>query len=86
MHALLAEIAAVDNWTRNNIASVAVQLSPLVGLDTPTLEVALQRASYGVQAIDAPTLAYQQQIADTFSDLRLIPKKLVVSETRWQAG
>jgi sulfonate transport system substrate-binding protein len=37
-------------------------------------------------SIDAATLAYKQQIADTFSDLKLIPKKLVVADARWQSA
>lgn len=86
VRALLDEIGAVDTWARDNIPTVAEQLSPLVGLDAPTLEIALRRTSYGVQPIDAATLAYQQQIADTFSDLKLIPKKLVVADARWQSA
>jgi sulfonate transport system substrate-binding protein len=81
---LLTELDLVDRWSRDHIPAVAAQLSPLVGLDTPTLELALNRASYGVQAIDAGTLDYQQQIADTFSELKLIPKKLVVADAKWQ--
>lgn len=83
---LLAELDQVDRWGRDNIPAVASQLSPLIGLDAPTLEVALNRASYGVQPIDAATLDYQQQIADTFTELKLIPKKLVVADAKWRAA
>ncbi|TDV11482.1 sulfonate ABC transporter substrate-binding protein [Paraburkholderia caballeronis] len=85
VHALLDEIGKIDDWARDNVPAVAAQLSPLVGLDAGTLEVALKRSSYGVQPIDAATLAYQQQIADTFTELKLIPKKLVVADARWPA-
>ena len=83
LHALLDELNQVDEWSRNNISAVAAQLSPLVGLDDATLEVALGRAGYGVQPVTDATLAYQQQIADTFTDLKLIPKKLTVADARW---
>ncbi len=86
VRALLDEVGAVDRWARANIATVAAQLSPLVGLDTGTLEHALKRASYGVQPIDDATLAYQQQIADTFAALKLIPRKIDVAAARWQAA
>ncbi|HXZ07453.1 MAG TPA: sulfonate ABC transporter substrate-binding protein [Paraburkholderia sp.] len=85
LHALLDEINNVDNWARDNVPEVAALLSPLVGLDTATLEVALKRAGYGVQPITEATLAYQQQIADTFSELKLIPGKLTVADARWKA-
>ena len=83
LHTLLDELNQVDQWGRNNISAVAAQLSPLVGLDTATLELALGRAGYGVQPITDATLAYQQEIADTFTELKLIPKKLTVADARW---
>jgi len=84
LHALLDEINNVDGWARDNVSEVAALLSPLVGLDTATLEVALKRAGYGVQPVTDTTLAYQQQIADTFSALKLIPGKLTVADARWK--
>jgi sulfonate transport system substrate-binding protein len=83
LHTLLDELNQVDQWGSKNIPAVAAQLSPLVGLDAATLELALGRAAYGVQPITDAALAYQQQIADTFTDLKLIPKKLSVADARW---
>jgi sulfonate transport system substrate-binding protein len=83
VHALLEELDHVDQWGRNNVPDVAKLLSPLVGLDVPTLERALKRTAYGVQPITPETLAYQQQIADVFTDLKLIPNKLAVVDARW---
>lgn len=85
VHALLDETAKVDEWARDHIPEVAAQLSPLTGLDTATLELALKRAGYGVQPVDSSTLAYQQQIADAFTNLKLIPRKIEVVDARWQA-
>lgn len=86
LHVLLDELNRVDQWSRAHIPEVASQLSPLVGIDAPTLEVAMKRTSYGVQPVDAATLASQQQIADTFTSLKLIPKKLVVADARWRTA
>jgi sulfonate transport system substrate-binding protein len=83
LHALLEELDSVDKWSRDNVPEAAKLLSPLVGLDEPTLELALRRTSYGIQPITNGTLQYQQQIADTFADLKLIPKKFAVSDARW---
>ncbi|KVW71907.1 sulfonate ABC transporter substrate-binding protein [Burkholderia ubonensis] len=82
LRALLDEVDAVDRWARDHVPDVAAQLSPLVGLDAPTLEVALKRAGYGVQPITNATLAYQQSIADAFSTLKLIPARVTVANAR----
>ena len=82
LRALLDEVDAVDRWARDHVAKVAAQLSPLVGLDAPTLEVALKRTGYGVQPVTDATLAYQQNIADAFSALKLIPGKVTVANAR----
>ncbi|EIF31809.1 ABC transporter, substrate-binding protein, aliphatic sulfonates family [Burkholderia sp. Ch1-1] len=84
VHAVLAELQQLDSWAEHNVAAVATQLAPLTGLDTGTLELALGRTGYGVLPVDAGTFAYQQQIADTLYDIKLIPKKLVVTDARWQ--
>ncbi|KVF79211.1 ABC transporter substrate-binding protein [Burkholderia sp. FL-7-2-10-S1-D7] len=82
LRTLLDEVDAVDRWGRDHVQEVAAQLSPLVGLDAPTLEVALKRTGYGVQPITDATLAYQQNIADAFSALKLIPGKVTVANAR----
>jgi sulfonate transport system substrate-binding protein len=78
--AVLAELRAVDAWARRDIAAVAAQLSPAVGIPAPILEVALERQSYGIKPIDPATLAEQQKIADAFSQLRLLPGPIKVAD------
>ncbi|KWH14960.1 ABC transporter substrate-binding protein [Burkholderia territorii] len=82
LRTLLDEVDALDRWARDHVPEVAAQLSPLVGLDAPTLEVALKRTGYGVQPVTDATLAYQQNIADAFSALKLIPGKVTVANAR----
>ncbi|MFM0201482.1 sulfonate ABC transporter substrate-binding protein [Paraburkholderia fungorum] len=84
VHAVLAELQQLDGWAEHNVAAVAAQLAPLTGLDTGTLELALGRTGYGVLPVDPGRFAYQQQIADALYEIRLIPKKLVVTDARWQ--
>ncbi|AJY64819.1 Putative aliphatic sulfonates-binding protein [Burkholderia glumae] len=85
VRAVLAEIDATDAWARDHVPEVAAQLAPLVGLDAPTLELALGRAAYRVEPISDATLAYQQQVADAFTALKLIPGRLDVTQARWTA-
>ncbi len=77
---LLAELSEVDAWAKRDIKAVAEQLSPSVGLPVPVLEVALKRQSYGIKPIDAAVIKEQQNIADTFFDLGLLPKKVTISD------
>lgn len=86
IEAILAEIADVDRWAGGREKQVADQLSAGIGIPASILEVALERQTYGVLPIDAPTTKDQQQIADTFYALGLVPKHVAVSSNVWKAG
>jgi sulfonate transport system substrate-binding protein len=86
LDAILAGLREVDEWAKADIHAVAEQLSPSVGLPVPVLEVALKRQAYGIQPIDAPVIAEQQKLADTFLALGLIPKAITVSEVARKPG
>ena len=74
----IEEINAVDGWAAKNQAAAAVELSAVLGLDKSITELYLGRAAFGTAPITREILAEQQSIADTFFDLKLIPKKLNV--------
>lgn len=77
--AILAGLKEIDDWAGKNVKTMAEQLSPKVGIPVSVLEVAAGRQSYGLRPIDAEVIAEQQRIADTFFELKLIPKKIDVS-------
>jgi sulfonate transport system substrate-binding protein len=77
---VLEELAIVDQWAKTNPKEAAGALQPQIGLDQPTLELALSRGGYGVAPMNDTVLAEQQGIADTFYDLRLIPKHINVRD------
>jgi sulfonate transport system substrate-binding protein len=81
---VLEEVAAVDEWAKTNPKEAAAALSPQIGLDQPTLELALSRGGYGVKPVSDPVLAEQQKIADSFYDLKLIPKHINVRDATLQ--
>jgi len=60
-------------------SAVANELSAGIGIPAAVLEVALKRLTYGVRPLDAEVVADQQRIADTFYNLGLVPKRIVVS-------
>src|SRR5580700_2969828 len=77
---VLEEVAVVDEWAKTNPKEAAAALSPQIGLDQPTVELALSRGGYGVKPVSDPVLAEQQRIADAFFDLKLIPKHINVRD------
>lgn len=72
----IEEVNAVDQWAARNTAAAAAELSAVLGLDRAITELYLGRAVFGTAPITRQILAEQQAIADTFFELKLIPKKL----------
>lgn len=85
VRATLEELASADAWARANPAKVAAELAPLVGLEPAIVEVAARRSSFGAVPVSPKVLASQQTIADTFSELKLIPKPIAVKNAQWLA-
>src|ERR1700689_2971762 len=75
---VLEELASVDQWAKTNPKEAAAALQPQIGLDQATLELSLSRGGYGVKPVNDAVLAEQKRIADTFYDLKLIPKHINV--------
>jgi sulfonate transport system substrate-binding protein len=77
------ELKKVDQWAQARPKEVADVLAPLTGLNVATLERALARGGYGVSYLNDKVIGEQQKIADTFYDLKLIPKQLSIREAVW---
>lgn len=83
---LLASIAETDDWLKANGQLAADELAPSVGIPADILKVAIERQGYGVRPLDAAVIAQQQEIADTFQKLGLIPAKIDISEALYRPG
>jgi sulfonate transport system substrate-binding protein len=83
---VLAELSAVDDWARDDIHAVAEQLAPAIGLSVPVVEVALRRQAYGIKPITDSVIADQQQVADSFFALGLLPKAIKISDVARRPG
>jgi len=77
---VIEELAKVDEWAKANTKEAAAVLQPQIGLDQATLELALSRGGYGVTPVNDAVLAEQQNIADAFYELKLIPKHINVRD------
>jgi sulfonate transport system substrate-binding protein len=77
---VLEELVKVDEWAGRNVKEVASILSTLVGLEPAIVELAASRYSYGVKPVSDAVIGEQQKIADVFTNLKLIPKKINVRD------
>lgn len=76
----LDELGKTGQWVRANPAAAAAQLAPIQGLDATIIESGLKHYAHIYKPIDAEVIAQQQQIADTFYELKLIPRKIVTKD------
>ncbi|TXI61819.1 MAG: sulfonate ABC transporter substrate-binding protein, partial [Limnohabitans sp.] len=72
----IEELNAIDTWASKNKQTAAAELSAVLGLDKSITELQLSRSAFGITVVNRDILAEQQSIADTFFELKLIPKKL----------
>jgi sulfonate transport system substrate-binding protein len=84
IEAIREETQAVATWADANPAEVVKILAPILNVDVSILDVVTRRRSYGFEPIQADMVAEQQEIADTFFELGLIPKQLKVEEVVWK--
>ncbi|EFM12939.1 aliphatic sulfonates family ABC transporter, periplasmic ligand-binding protein [Paenibacillus curdlanolyticus YK9] len=78
------ELNKIDEWSKANQKEVAALLSPQLGIDISSLELASGRRDYGLSPIDDSIIEAQQRIADTFYELKLIPNEIRVKEATLQ--
>jgi sulfonate transport system substrate-binding protein len=76
----IEEINKVDVWGTAHKDELAAEFAALWGLPKPVAELTVARAAYGTSPISKAVLAEQQKIADTFFELKLIPRKINVLE------
>ncbi|AGI23520.1 sulfonate ABC transporter substrate-binding protein [Pseudomonas sp. MT3] len=82
---LIDEVRSVGEWSQQNPQQVTDQVAPLLGLPADITLTAVKRQGYGAQPITPQVTAAQQKIADTFTQLKLIPKALSIKDVVWTA-
>lgn len=81
--ALVEEIRGVGEWVKGNLDDATRQVAPLIGLSPEITRQAVERQGYGAQFISPEVVEAQQKIADTFTELKLIPKQLTIKDVIW---
>ena len=82
---IIEELELASAWSAAHSSEVVAFLAPRLGMAKDVLARCEARRRYGLEAIGAETIAYQQQVADTLLRLGLIPRAILVSEAIWQA-
>ncbi len=82
--AIIQETQEVATWAEANPDEVVKILAPLLGLEPEILNRVTRRRGYNFEAMQDEVVKEQQQIADTFFELGLIPKEIQVSEIVWK--
>jgi sulfonate transport system substrate-binding protein len=77
---LIEELGKIDSWGSQNRPALAAELAALWGLPVPVVSAGIDRVQFGTVPITRAILGEQQQIADTFFDLGLLPKRVSVLE------
>ena len=80
---LLHTINEAAAWARENPEPLAQLLSTVTGVPIVPQRLSAARGVYAVQPIDDRILAQQQEIADSFAAMRIIPAKIDVRAAVW---
>ena len=77
---LIEELARTDDWVLQNVKQTTTIFSAQTGLPADVVEQSNGRFSFHVQPISEQVIREQQSIADTFTELKLIPKKIQIKD------
>ncbi len=77
---LFADTAEQAAKLKADPKAAAALIAPLQGLPVDVVERAITRYDYGVKPLSAEVVAAQQKIADTFFELKLIPKAIRIDD------
>lgn len=77
---IFKELKKTDKWVEGNPKEAATFLAPQIGMSVDTLELTLNRRTYGLEKMNDEVAKDQQQIADAFYKLKLIPQDIQVQE------
>ncbi len=81
---ILQAVSEIGAWTKANPKAAAEEFSPLIGIPAPILEVALARQQYDVKPVTPEVAAQQQQVADAFHKLGLIPAPISIADALYK--
>jgi sulfonate transport system substrate-binding protein len=83
--ALLDEIGKLTVWSGQHRSDLAAIAADATGIDIKSWSAAFARADFSFGPITDAQVKQQQQLADTFVELGIIPRKINVKDIVWRA-
>jgi sulfonate transport system substrate-binding protein len=80
LRALMADLTQTEAYASSHHAEMVKLLAPAMGMDPEAVKRAIDRLAFGVQPMTESLYASQQNIADLFADLHLIPHRIDLQE------
>ena len=77
---IMAEVKVSLEWANSHHKELVDLLSPILKVDKESLDIAVKRRVYGVDEMSPQIVKEQQEIADTFYNLKIIPKKINIED------
>lgn len=81
--AALDEICKLTQWSGEHRDELAKLAASVTSIDEKSWQIAFARAGFTFGEVTPAHIAEQQQLADTFYDLGIVPKKFTVSDIVW---
>lgn len=83
--AVLDEISKLTTWSGHHREELASLAAEATGIDAATWSAAFARAEFTLGPVTPAHVAQQQELADSFFALGIIPRKITVSDVVWHA-
>lgn len=83
LQAVLDELRGVTRWAARNRDKLAALTAEVTGVDLEAQKIATERYPIELNPVTDKVVRQQQEIADTFFALGLIPRRITVSEIVW---
>lgn len=77
---ILEEIESSSVWANNNHDELVDMLAPILSIDKASIKMAVERRVYGLDPLSEEIIEEQQEIADVFFRLDIIPKEIDVRD------
>lgn len=77
---IIEEVAKSSDWANENHDELVEMLAPILNIEEDSIRLAVERRHYGIDEISEEIIEEQQNIANLFYELEIIPTKIDVND------